>query len=203
MYEDAMLPAGRLREPVMGLRRADMILITKCPHDIQPIDLRIISHEINSLAFQQLYFTSFGYKALKAVFENESKELHLDYLRNKEILLVTGIASPKMILKELAKYTNKVESITYPDHYDFKERDIKQIIAKFEAINTDDKIILVTEKDASRLVLFNNQIDEQIKKNFYYLSIEVMFIDGEEEKFNQNILKHVRENTTNRQFYKR
>jgi len=203
IYEDSLLPAGRLREAVSGLNRADTIIITKCPHDIQPIDLRIISHNINAFPFQGLYFTSLAYKGLSAVFENENKELPLEYLTGKHILLVTGIASPKMILKELSKYTDNVESVSYPDHYNFKPKDIKLITDKFEAIDADNKLILVTEKDASRLVLFEGQMDENIKDKLYYLPIEITFVDKDKNSFNEKIFKHVRENSGDRSIYKR
>ncbi len=195
VYEDVLLPAGRLRESASSMTNANMIIVTKCPLDLQPIDYRIISHDINAFPYQRLYFTTLRYKELKAVYDTSLPGLALESLKGKDILLVTGIASPKMIQKKLAEYTDKVETITYSDHYNFKARDIKHITNTFENIHSDNKLILVTEKDATRLVL-REDISEDIKKQLFYLPIEVVFMDKDND-FKEKIYKHVRENTRN------
>lgn len=187
VYEDTLLPAGRLREPSSYMDDANMIVVTKCPQDLQPIDYRIISRDINPFPYQELYFTSLGYQGLKPVFSGNNKPLSA--LKDKHILLVTGIASPRMIMKKLSEYTDEVDTITYPDHYAFKSKDIKYITDKFNKINSDNKIILVTEKDAARLVT-RKDIDKEIKKHLYYLPIEILFADNE-NAFRDKILKHV------------
>ncbi len=138
---------------------------------------------------------------LQPVFKDSAVEQSLDSLKDKYILLVTGIASPKMILKKLEEYTDKVEVMTYADHYNYKAKDIRHITNNFAGIASENKIILVTEKDATRLVL-NENIDENIKRHMYYLPIEVTFLDKEEE-FKEKIYKHVRENSGNRRLYKK
>ncbi len=192
VYDDTLLPAGRLREPASSLENASIIIVTKCPEDLQPIDFRIISHDINAYPYQGLYFTSFTYKNLEPVFGGGDKKLTLNSLRGKHILLATGIASPKMMINKLSEYTTEIDTLTYPDHHNFRVKDIKHISERFRSINADDKIILVTEKDAARLVL-RNDIDEDIKEYLYYLPIEVAFMDKETE-FKEKIFKHVREN---------
>lgn len=191
VYEDTLLPAGRLREPAASLSNANIIIVTKCPTDLQPIDYRIISHDINAFPYQGLYFTSLTYKGLKPVFTGENKDLSLDNLKGKYVLLVTGIASPTMIINKLSEYTSKVEVMTYPDHHSFKSKDIKHITDKFRNIGSEDKLIIVTEKDATRLVL-RDDIENDIKQQLYYLPIEVSFLDKENE-FKDKILKHVKQ----------
>jgi len=199
VYEDKLLPAGRLREPASSLRNANMIIVTKCPRDIQPIDFRIISHDINVFPFQELYFTSLVYKQLKPVFEENENTLLVDDLKDMHILLVTGIASPKVILDKLSEYTDNVDTLTYPDHYNFKGKDIRNIINTYRNIKSDNKVMLVTEKDAARLVL-RNDIDEEIKQCLFYLPIEVSFMDKGDD-FAEKIFKHVRENKRNLSIY--
>lgn len=201
VYEDVLLPAGRLREPASRLQKADTIIVTKCSGNIQPIDFRIISHNINAYPYQGLFFTTLAYQGLKRVFGDQSREYPLENLANKDVLLVTGIASPKTLLKKLSEYTDKVEAINYPDHHNFKEKDIKHISDTFHNMRSERKIILVTEKDASRLVSLT-EISEDIKNNLYYLPIEIEFIDSKEEDFKEKIYKHVRENTRNRSIRK-
>ncbi len=202
VYEDTLLPAGRLRESASHLRDANIIIITKCPEDLQPIDFRIMSHDINVFPYQGLYFTRLTYNNLKPVFANANKELPLDSIRGKDILLATGIASPDMMIKKLSEYSDKIEMLTYPDHYNFKSKDIRRITDRFKGILSDNKMVIVTEKDAARLVL-RDDIDEELKENLYYLPIEVDFMNNDDKEFNEKILKHVRENSGNRKIYKR
>lgn len=196
VYEDTLLPAGRLRESASAMSNANMIIVTKCPDDLQPIDYRIISHDVNAFPFQELYFTHFKYKLLQPLFKDEASEEPLHYLKDKDILLVTGIASPKMLLKKLAEYTDNIDTIQYRDHYNFKSKDIKHISNRFRNITSDNKLILVTEKDATRLVL-RKDIDDDVKKYIYYLPIEVSFLDKGDD-FKAKIYKHIKAN-----FYKK
>lgn len=203
MNLDRLLPAGRLREPASYASKANMIIVSKCPDDLKPIDYRIISHEINAYPYQDLFFTTFAYKNIKPVFVNNIGTKPLDYLTNKHILLVTGIASPIMIKNKLKEYASKLEMMTFPDHHNFTPKDIDNIQKQFDTIESNNKIIIVTEKDASRLILSDN-IKEELKSYIYYLPIEVVFMDDESKaKFKHKIYKHVRENSRNRIVHKK
>lgn len=128
--DDTLLPAGRLRESVNGKNRAQIVIVTKCPQDIKPIDYNIITKRLNLYPYQQLYFSSFRYGNLQPVFPSANSEidstvneLPLSALTNTDILLVTGIASPAPILEELKMYTDQIDSLSFDDHHqvtDFK-----------------------------------------------------------------------------------
>ena len=99
--DDTLLPAGRLREPVSGKNRAQIVIVTKCPQDIKPIDYNIITKRLNLYPYQQLFFSSFRYGNLQPVFPTMSPdtnanstnhEVALSSLTNTDILLMTGIA---------------------------------------------------------------------------------------------------------------
>lgn len=197
IYDDFLLPAGRLREPVKNKSRAGIVIITKCPDDLNPIDYRIIKKNLKLYPYQSLFFTSFKYGNLKAIFKNES--LDLEVLKKKKIavLLVTGIASPQNLIKKLTEYTNSIEIMTFPDHHDFSKKDICEVEKKFEKIPGENKLIITTEKDAVRL-LSNIQLNKKTKNVLYYLPIEVDFnLDGE-NSFNNKIENHVRNIKRNR-----
>lgn len=198
VYEDKLLPAGRLREPAHYLRFASDIIVTKCPLDLQPIDFRIISHDIDPYPFQGLFYTGFSYKKLIPVFnETNNETMDLQILREKSILLVTGIASPKPLIEKLSEYSKDVHTMEYGDHYSFSRKDIRNIASRLKKIKSEDKIIVVTEKDAGRLKLLKN-IDEDIKFYFYYIPIEVSFLEPKhQEEFNKRIIDHVEENRRN------
>lgn len=193
MYSDRLLPAGRLREPMYYTEQANIIITTKCPVDIKPIKQRIIHHELKPYAFQSLFFTTFKYGKLSSVFSpNESIEII--QIKKQKVLLVLGIANPKDVIKQIRTYTKHISSLSYSDHHQFKKSDIKQIEAKFR--EEDQPIVITTEKDAVRLRELN--LTDELKDKLYYLPIEVSFIgDDAQQKFDKQILEHVRENTRN------
>ncbi len=187
VYKDSLLPAGRLREPMSGLKRADIVITSKCPENLSDRDKSTIQENLRLKDNQQSFFSAFVYKDVEAVF-GANEGMKIEELRDKNILLVTGIASPQMIIEKLNKYTTKIKSITYPDHYNFQDSDVTQIKNAFEKIDSEDKLILVTEKDAARLVSMN--IDESLKKYIFSLPISVSLGD-DEEIFDKIILNHV------------
>lgn len=199
VYADKLLPAGRLREPAHYLRFATDIIITKCPNDLQPIDFRIILHDVDPYPFQGLFYTRFAYKKLLPVFgETRRESMELNALKGKSILLVTGIASPKPLVEKLSEYTKDVHTMEYGDHYTFTKKDIRNIVSRLKKMEGKNKIIVVTEKDAGRLKMLKH-IDDELKFYFYYIPIEVSFLESKHrEEFNQRIISHVEENRRNR-----
>ena len=130
--EDAILPAGRLRESEAGKRRARIVIVTKCPSTLKPIDYNIITKKLNLFPYQQLYFSSFRYGNLKAVFPeiqaNEAaKEMRLSSIKAMAVLLVTGISSPKTLVEQLENYTNHIKLLSFDDNHDFSLHDLELI----------------------------------------------------------------------------
>lgn len=195
---DALLPAGRLREPEEGKRRANIIIVTKCPEHIKPMDYRIISKQLDLFPFQHLYFSSLKYGNLIPVFHHqEINERPLsDISEDEGILLFTGIASPKQVKQDLEMYTSHIESLIFGDHHYFKKEDIEQLGKCFNAISYEKKIIVTTEKDAARLADLS-YFNEELKKHIYSLPIEIEFLQNQQDNFNQNIIDYVRKNRRN------
>lgn len=193
MSEDCLLPAGRLREPTYHAEQANIIIATKCPTGIKPIKQRIIHHDLKPYAYQSLFFSTFKYGKLRSVFDS-SIEKKLSEVKEQKVLLVVGIANPKDVVKEIRSYTKHIDSLTYPDHHHFKKNDVKVIETKFKELQ--NPIIITTEKDATRLRELS--LSDELKTQLYYLPIEVTFIgENAQEKFDNQILEHVRENTRN------
>lgn len=206
IYEDMLLPAGRLRENFHQMERAGIIIITKCPVDLKPIDIRIISHGLNAYPYQTVLFTTIEYENLISIFRQtdlfSTEEESLETIRNKKVLLVTGIASPKTIMDEIGKYTSDIELLEFPDHHDFSSTDIKKIEEAYKHLNDNAAITIVTEKDAVRL---KNRTDlsEKLKQSLYYLPIKITFLNKEDKAvFNEKILRHVRKISRNGKLYK-
>lgn len=191
--DDTLLPAGRLREPAGGKNRAQIIIVTKCPQDIKPIDYNIITKRLNLYPYQQLFFSTFRYGNLRPVFGQGIKELDAD----TDILLVTGIASPAPILERLKKCCKQIETLSFGDHHDFSHKDMQQIKERFNRLTAEKRLIITTEKDATRLVS-HPDLDEELKPFIYALPIEIEILQNQQDKFNQHIIDYVRENTRNR-----
>lgn len=195
--EDTLLPAGRLREPETAKYRAQIVIVTKCPKDMNPMDFRVLNKQMELYAFQQLYFTTLNYGKLHPLF-NGGKDYPLTNINgNVHILLVTGIASPKRLENDLSHYNKNIHPLTFSDHHDFSAKDMHRIKQSFEKLPEGKRMIITTEKDAVRMQS-NPYLDESIKPYIYVLPIEVTFLQNQEETFNQNIIDYVRKNPRNR-----
>lgn len=190
---DKMLPAGRLREPLSGKNRADIVIITKCPKDLKPMEFRVLSKAMDLYPFQKLYFTSIDYDTPKGVFEE--KQIELDKLQDYHVLLLTGIASPKQMEHDLKPMTKDITNLSFGDHHSFKGKDIDRINDAFESM-PEPRIIITTEKDAVRL-RETEGLYEKVKSNMYELPIKVSFMLDQQDNFNEKIISYVRKNSRN------
>ena len=195
---DRLLPAGRLREPATEKKRADIVIVTKCPKDLKPMEYRVLTKAMNLFPFQELYFTTIDYDNLKGIYNGKS--LSLKEIANKKIVLLTGIASPKQIVTDLSPLCNSIIPITFGDHHAFTDKDIEYINQRYQEVD-GDKVIVTTEKDATRLTETEG-LSEEIKSNIYVLPIHVTFMLGQGEKFNHKILSYVRKNSRNAKLLK-
>ncbi len=198
VFEDKLLPAGLLREPLRGKERASVVLVTKCDPDMQPIDFRIYTNGLDLFPYQQLYFTTFDYDMVKPVFPDKQPEsILLDELRKKHLFLVTGIASPAPLVDKLEHKTYNLYTKFFPDHHLFTKEDVESIRQMVQSVDDDNKIIITTEKDAMRFRALDF-LDDELKKMIYYIPVRVSFVnDTERHAFNHKILEHVRNHQTN------
>lgn len=143
-YEDHLLPYGRLRESIDGLRRASMIIVSKCPENIKLLDFRLIKNNLNLYPSQGLYFSKYRYGNLVSVFPDYSQYVPYlyDFDTNDVILLITGIANPRPLHKYLRHYCSNVKSIRYIDHHEFERKDFDFIVEKYNSFKGRKKIII-------------------------------------------------------------
>lgn len=189
---DAMLPAGNLREPERGKNRANIILITKCPQDIKPFDYRVIRKNMKPFPYQKLLFTSLQYKGVHALFNPGEKKHSMKWLKGKEVILLTGIASPVALQQEIQQYS-LITPLAFGDHHAFKPKDMEQLRHLFEKAKGKEKIIVTTEKDAARLIELDF-IPESLKPHIYVIPIEVVFMQEQQKLFNKIITEYVSKN---------
>lgn len=184
-YRDLMLPLGELRESSENTDRADIIIFTKCPDTMQPVDMLSTRTQINPFPYQTLYYTSLSYGEPKGLFTDKKIELY-----GKEVLLVTGIAQPQHLHKHLEQYASLITALKYPDHHRFTSYDIQEIAEDYEGLANGNRVIITTEKDAARLI--SMEIPESIKNDIYTIGIEIEFLFNGKQNFNAQIDKFLR-----------
>ena len=198
---DTLLPAGRLREPLTGKNRADIVIITKCPKDLKPMEYRVITKAMDLYPYQQIFFTTLEYGDMKPIFKKEGTLANLEQLKNHHVLLLTGIASPRQMKEDISPMVSKLSMLSFPDHHAFNQKDIEQICSEFAKLPSP-KCIITTEKDAARIIGLKG-LCEEIKENIYILPVRIKFMLNQEEKFNDNIIGYVRKNSRNSILVKR
>ena len=181
---DHLLPFGHLRESSKRASRADIIVVTKSPHPLLALDEYRLNEQISPFFHQKLCYSYIDYLTSKYVFND--KQVKID---NKKIVLFTGIASSTKIIDYVSSKAELCEHFEFRDHYHYKKRDILKIIDCFKKIDSEEKLILTTEKDAARLDLFENYFDGL---PVAFLPIQVKF-QGK-TNFNDLILKYVEQN---------
>jgi len=194
LNEDYMLPLGELRENASEHHRANIIIITKTPAEIKPIEQRIIEKNLSMLPYQTLFFTTLKYGFLTPVYRDfKVSNDRMDNLcksQNYSFLVVTGIASPEPLLEYLAELTQEIVHLCFADHHYFLKKDIQLIIKKFESIENKNKIVITTEKDSVRLR--NAELfEDNFKMNVYYVPIEIGFIADGKELFDKEMMRFI------------
>ncbi|RMG83816.1 MAG: tetraacyldisaccharide 4'-kinase [Bacteroidetes bacterium] len=205
--DDFIAPTGNLREPKSAYKRADIIIVTKVPPFFSPLEKRVIIDKLNPQPYQSVYFSSYEYGdvvSLKSLQKQKTQSIPKEFYfeRNFHILLVTGIASSSELVYYIKNQAKKVSHLKFSDHHQYTSHDIKKIKSEFNKIQSDNKIILTTEKDAMRFL--HPSIFEQVKElPLFYLPIEVKFHNKDEELFNRQILDYVRNDKIDSAVFKR
>jgi tetraacyldisaccharide 4'-kinase len=178
--KDFLLPSGNLRDWRSTYKRSNIIVVTKCPFDMQLLDKQRFINEIKPLSHQKIFFSSYIYSKPYRLFD-PSVFYSLD--AETEVLLVCGIARTEYLLSYLASVVKSVTTLEFEDHRLFSNYDVAQFKRLYEGLSSRKKIIITTEKDATRLDLHRAFILEN-QLYIYVLPIEVDFLFDEKENFN-------------------
>jgi tetraacyldisaccharide 4'-kinase len=165
-FEDFILPAGRLRESRQGVSRADVIIVTKCPHNISDEKMMEMEKVIRSYAEKPVFFTRVKYGTPRSFQGHNQSD-------NTKVILVSGIANARMLEEYVAKNYTLVKHLRYSDHHHYTERNINSLTTLYA--DNPDTIILTTEKDMVKIDTeeFRWKIN---KLPLFYLPIETEFI---------------------------
>ena len=200
---DKLLPAGRLREPMKGKNRADIVIVTKCPKSLKPMEFRVITKAMALFPYQHLFFTTLSYDAPVPVFPQEAVPVPTTtaddgsgFSITSHVLLLTGIASPRQLEEDLADIAPRFSTMTFPDHHDFTRKDVERINRTF-ADMPSPKCIVTTEKDAARLTNTDG-LSNEVRQHLFTLPIRIKFMQEQQEQmFNDSIIGYIRSNSRN------
>jgi tetraacyldisaccharide 4'-kinase len=223
LCDDFLMPVGNLREPAGQMKRAQIVVVTKCPEKMSPMDVRLLSKNIDTLPYQSLFYTTMRYSALVKLgkettplatsvpggtpsmdlpVENMADILPLNLTFNQileskqPVLILSGIATPENFIDQIRQYAPDAKAVIFADHHEFGKRDARKIAQEFEKIKDANGIIITTEKDATRIR--NNAWMEVLTPYIYYPTLEVHFLEEQGKSFEQKILDYVRINKRNR-----
>ena len=181
--DDLVLPAGDLREPSSGARRADMIIVSKCPLDLDDKEKESISRRLKVRPGQDLYFTGIDYT--DTIF-GSGRSMSTRELSSREVVLVTGIANPSPIVEYLRQLNSDFVHLEFPDHHKLSAKEMSRVKKTLKDLEGENKLILTTEKDFVRNF-------ENTELPVYYLPIRTVFLEHE-ERFKDRIDEYVRKN---------
>lgn len=181
---DFYLPTGDLRDLKSSYKRAGIIVVTKCRPDLSQNEKEKIIREIRPVNGQDLYFTSIAYGTPYHLFSKAEKPMDPAL----EVLLVTGIANPRPLKKLLEEHSNTYQMLQYRDHHIFTIDDLQEIRQTFAQLQSPEKIILTTEKDAVRLLKFREEIREL---PLYVLPVKHQFLFNAEPAFMKRVIDFI------------
>ncbi len=184
---DFYLPAGDLRDLKKSYRRSDIIVVTKCPFDLSQSAKEATIKEINPEPQQHVFFTTIEFGLPYHILSyNQHKVINMQ----TEVLLVTGVANPEPLKNYLDEQCDLYNMITYRDHHIFTIDDWKDIGKRFASMETQDKIILTTEKDAMRLMKFESEV---AVLPLFVIPIEHRFLFDEGSQFDHLVTKFIQQ----------
>jgi tetraacyldisaccharide 4'-kinase len=166
---DWYLPTGDLRDERKSMKRAHVIVVTKCPLGLTLEEKKDICNEIKPLKNQEVFFSCIEYGIPYHLVSKKSYQL----TEQVEVLLATGIANPTALKKWVNSNSKAYYELVYNDHHIFTIDDLREIQQQFQQITAVNKIILTTEKDAVRLVKFEQEL---LGTPIYVLPIRMGFL---------------------------
>ncbi len=192
IFKDKMLPYGRLRESAKGLDRADIVVVSKCPEGMQPIEYSLFAKNLKLYPYQKLFFSRFAYGALVPLFPSKAIQAPDPtwLTRDDVILAVSGIGNPRPFVKYIKSFEPRVKVNIFPDHHNYNRHDIELILHRFNSMKGRTKLLITTEKDAVRLS-GNPNFPDELKRYAFYLPINVEFARGEGDSFIDTLRKSI------------
>lgn len=185
---DSILPFGNLREFKSGRDRAGIIVVTKSPKVINPIERYNLTTALKIYPYQKVYFSYYEYGNLVSLHDRSERSLN----EIREAVVVTGIAHPEPLLEHVNEIGCKVTHMRYKDHHNYSQGDYKKIAQALKQAG-DGAVVITTEKDSVKIKEALGS-EELANIPIYYIPIKVCFHNNNEHSFDKTIQDLVREN---------
>ena len=182
-FKDFILPGGRLREWQSSAERADIIIVSKCPHDFSKEQSEEWIEKINPEDHQKVFFSTYDYGVPYYMYD-ASRKLQLD--KNTDVITITGIAKPTYLEEYLEEKVNFVNPHSYEDHHVFKPHEVSLVNRALKELQSDKKVVITTEKDSTRLDKHREFLLKE-KIPIYIIPIKVRFFNFGLTTFDETI----------------
>lgn len=185
IFHDFPFPAGRLRENRSGLKRADIVIVSKCPDNFgkaqQQGFIQKLKPYLNPTS--PVFFSTIQYGEVTSCIDDWVLQIP------QKVVLVSGIAQPQLFEKYARDTFEIIENVTFPDHYSYTRADVEKILLILEKAELGAKGVLMTEKDMVKIKPL--LVDFPDKQHlFYYLPIQIGFDVNQKKQFDELILNH-------------
>ncbi len=185
LWKDCYLPAGELRDSPNEIKRADIVVVSKCSNSFCLSDAQMFENKLKISAKQKIFFSSIRYGVPMNLLNSKRATF-----TSKKVVALSGIAQPQPFFDYLEKTYSVVDKFIFPDHHNYTNADLNEIAIRLQQEN-EEIILLTTEKDAARLNIFPNF---KYYSKIWYLPIEIEILFGEEMNFKALIESYVATN---------
>lgn len=185
-YDDWFLPTGDLRDEKASAKRAQVIVVTKCPEDLPIEEGENMMKRLAPTLQQRVFFSTLQYGMPYHIVSQQTRSLH----GLQQVLLVCGIANPEPLKRYLEQATGFYQLLSFSDHHIFNVDDMKLMKQRLQQMEEPDAIILTTEKDAVRLAKFGDELNEL---PIYVLPVAHRFLFDEEQQFEEMLISYVKQ----------
>ena len=188
VFKDHLMPIGRLRDLRERIEAADMIIVSKCPADINAWDKSKWAEALGLQQYngsechgtrrngkkQHIFFTTISYDTAAPVFpEGDAR-----YLYAKRLILFSGIADDSPLRHFLSSNYKIVRHFNFPDHHKFSKADILSIRDAADTFPTS--VVMTTEKDSQRMRDCSN-VPANLKQRTFYSPIRSVFMSEKDQ----------------------
>ena len=172
--KDHLMPWGRLRDLPSRLKKADAVVLTKCPPYLDDWEKTQWRKQLGLKPEQQLFFTTVTYTAAQPVFP----EADPHYIYSQRLVLVTGIANDAPLRSHLSDTYKIIRRLDFSDHHRYTRGDMRKLAGIIKEIPT--ACLMTTEKDAQRMRDVK-KVDDKVKQRLFYVPVQASFLTPEEE----------------------
>ena len=188
IYRDHLLPWGTLRDVRSQIDRANFVLVTKCPDDLNPLDMRIVSNSLGLYPYQSLYFSKMEQGAVVPLFPDRAVRR---VRRGDPVIVMAGIANPAPLMRAMKREYDVLAELVFNDHHTYRVGDMKRLAELLDAY--PGAVAVTTEKDAVKLTN-RRKVPDAVQQRLYYVPIQVSFVGDSQSEFLRQIELYVRTN---------